>query len=78
MRFPKGYNQREEDIGDVNGRKTGLIIPYWMANRFSDDLEQVKVQRTPVLLHAPSSRQNQFFSKIPGSLSRFIQQTSSR
>jgi hypothetical protein len=34
--------------GGLNGRKTGLIIPYWMADRFSDGLKQVKVQRTPV------------------------------
>ena len=35
--------------GDGNGKKTGLIIPYWIANCFTDDLEQVKEQKTPVL-----------------------------
>jgi hypothetical protein len=35
--------------GGGKGRKTGLIIPYWEADRFSDGLEQVKEQETPVL-----------------------------
>jgi hypothetical protein len=39
--------------GGLNGRKTGLIIPYWEADRFSDGLEQAKEQRTPVLLMHP-------------------------
>jgi hypothetical protein len=34
--------------GDVKGRKTGLIIPYWEADSFSDDMEQVNKQETPV------------------------------
>jgi hypothetical protein len=33
--------------GDGNERKTGLIIPYWMADRYSDELEQVKKHRNP-------------------------------
>jgi hypothetical protein len=41
----------ESRTGDGNVRKTGLIIPYWEANRFSDDLEQVKVQRNPCFAH---------------------------
>jgi len=34
-------------------RKTGLGIPWWMANRFLDDLQQVKEQRTFVLMMLP-------------------------
>jgi hypothetical protein len=34
------------------GRKTGLIIPYWEADRFSYGMEQVKGQKTPVLVIA--------------------------
>jgi hypothetical protein len=33
--------------GDGDERKTGLIIPYWMADRYSDELEQVKKHRNP-------------------------------
>jgi hypothetical protein len=36
--------------GDITGRKTGLIIPYCMADRFSGDLEQAIEKRTPVLI----------------------------
>ena len=28
--------------GDISGRKTGLIIPYWMADRFLDDLQSAE------------------------------------
>ena len=68
----------ECQTGDIKGRKTGLIIPYWEADRCSDDLEQVNGQKTPVLLMPPLCDRTSFFSKNPGSLSRFIRQTSSR
>jgi hypothetical protein len=29
----------ESEIPDFSGRKTGLIIPYWMADRLPDGLE---------------------------------------
>ena len=35
---------------DGNWRKTGLIIPYWEADRFSDGLEEADEHKTPVLV----------------------------
>jgi hypothetical protein len=32
----------ESGITDFNGRKTGLFIPFWLADRFSDGLEVVE------------------------------------
>jgi len=29
----------ESEIASFAGRKTGLIIPYWLADRYSDGLE---------------------------------------
>jgi len=31
---------RESEIANVAGKKTGLIIPFWLADRRSDGLEQ--------------------------------------
>ena len=36
-------------ITDFNQRKTGLIIPYWMADHFWDDLESMECGKTAVL-----------------------------
>jgi hypothetical protein len=33
------YTGLESEIGNFAGRKTGLIIPYWLADRRSDGLE---------------------------------------
>ena len=30
----------ESEIADFNGRKTGLFIPFWLADLFSDRLRQ--------------------------------------
>jgi hypothetical protein len=38
----------ESEIADFTVRKTGLIIPYWLADRLSDALELGKEKR-PVL-----------------------------
>jgi hypothetical protein len=35
-----GYSGRESEIADFAGRKTGLIIPFWMADRLFYGLEQ--------------------------------------
>jgi len=59
----------------MKGRKTGLIIPYWEADRFSDDLEQVKEHRNPCFAHASIQAVSGFFIMIvryydrPGSTS---------
>ena len=34
-----GYTGLESEIANFAGRKTGLIIPYWLADRCSDGLE---------------------------------------
>jgi hypothetical protein len=31
------------------GRKTGLIIPYWLANLFPDGVKYAKMEKRPVL-----------------------------
>jgi hypothetical protein len=33
------YTGLESEIGNFAGRKTGLIIPFWLADRRSDGLE---------------------------------------
>jgi len=35
-----GYKGLESEITDFAGRKTGLFIPFWMADRLPDGLEQ--------------------------------------
>jgi hypothetical protein len=35
-----GYKGLEPEIASFAGRKTGLIIPFWLADRRSDGLEQ--------------------------------------
>ena len=35
-----GYTGLESEITSFAGRKTGLIIPFWLADRRSDGLEQ--------------------------------------
>jgi hypothetical protein len=38
--FPDtGYKGLEPEIASFSGRKTGLIIPYWLADRCADGLE---------------------------------------
>jgi hypothetical protein len=34
-----GFNGAESGINDFAGRKTGLFIPFWLADRFLDGLE---------------------------------------
>jgi hypothetical protein len=34
-----GYTGLESEIANFAGRKTGLIIPFWLADRHSDGLE---------------------------------------
>ncbi len=34
-----GYTGSESEITDFTWRKTGLIIPYWLADRFFDGLK---------------------------------------
>jgi hypothetical protein len=48
--FPDtGYNDLESDIAHFAGRKTGLIIPFWLADRRSDGLEQGETGKRAVL-----------------------------
>jgi hypothetical protein len=43
------YKGPESEIASLAGRKTGLNIPYRMANRRSDGLEQGERKRTSLL-----------------------------
>jgi len=39
------YTGLESEIPRFSGRKIGLIIPYWMADRCSDGLEQGEMEK---------------------------------
>jgi len=43
-------SKRVSEKRDFDGRKTGLFIPYWEADRFSDSMEQAPEHRAPVLI----------------------------
>jgi hypothetical protein len=48
--FPdNGFTGTEPRITDFNGRKTGLFIPFWLANLFPDGLEDGETGKRPVL-----------------------------
>jgi len=39
----------ESEITNFSGRKTGLIITYWLANLFPDGVKYAEMEKRPVL-----------------------------
>ena len=52
------YTGLESEIANFEGRKTGLIITYWLANLFPDGVKYAEMEKRPVL-RIENSPQNQ-------------------